>query len=759
VEPAGEPSITSADIERLRQARSRNKYSDFSDDEREAHARVHSALNVLGHLALDRLGGSVDYVLKLTAGYHPASGIRGGKPKDLWFGIYRKQNGARFLGNPQIFMIVSGRGIEYGFAPLTHPDDFSNQDIRRKTRQIAREVLQQMPAPGSTEAIELEERLSSTGRWHYRRKQRLDPNQSEYRSLNDWLTFVRSEPGIESAGGGITRYLLPDELGRFSLAQEVTETVEVFGSLIQSVVADDNPILDDTSSIDSRSFRDVLKDLLSQLSEARKSPFQLSDALRISMASLRASLGRLPAIAERSDILASVSVGQGNWAAVPWIALLNTTVTRSTQEGIYVVLLISKSLDRMFLTLNQGTTNLVKELGQRGAQQYMLEVAEKARKAIPELQSSGFALDNNIDLGSEDGWLAKNYEIGTIAHIDFRTDDLPDDERLNSILAALLSAYDKVIEAAPSEPQEPIVPDANPATLEPYDMEDALADLFLDQAALERLLAIWGAKKNLILQGAPGVGKSFVARRLAYLLLGSKDSGRIATVQFHQSYSYEDFVQGYRPDGSGGFVLRDGVFYAFCKKAALSPERIHVFIVDEINRGNLSKILGELMLLVESDKRGPAWASTLTYARPEDPPFFVPENVRILGMMNTADRSLSMVDYALRRRFSFVSLEPMFGSDKFRRHLGQQGVPSEVVSAIITQMTALNHAIGDDKANLGPGYRIGHSFFVPSGPFEYKEGWYRQVIETEILPLLEEYWFDDDDKAASWRGRLLQGAP
>jgi 5-methylcytosine-specific restriction endonuclease McrBC GTP-binding regulatory subunit McrB len=289
-------------------------------------------------------------------------------------------------------------------------------------------------------------------------------------------------------------------------------------------------------------------------------------------------------------------------------------------------------------------------------------------------------------------------------------------------------------------------------------MDDALSELFLEQPLLERLLAIWTGKKNLILQGAPGVGKTFVAKRLAYLLLEQKDSGRIETIQFHQSYSYEDFVQGYRPDGKGGFTLRDGIFHRFCEKARLSPGRKHVFIIDEINRGNLSKILGELMLLVECDKRGPAWAASLTYSKLDEPRFFVPENVHLLGMMNTADRSLSMVDYALRRRFSFALLEPMYGSTKFRTFLIDHGVPEAMVDLIVTRMIALNQAIGEDRANLGPGYRIGHSFFVPLGDFEYDPGWYRRVIETEIYPLLEEYWFDDPDKADTWRQQLLQGA-
>jgi len=389
----------------------------------------------------------------------------------------------------------------------------------------------------------------------------------------------------------------------------------------------------------------------------------------------------------------------------------------------------------------------------------MLDVASKTRGLVSVLLAAGFVLDNEIKLGGG-GWLAKNYEIGTIAHIDFNTNDVPNDEKMNELLEAVLEAYDQTVDASPPGLLIPgnITTDV-PLPPEPYRMDDALSDLFLEQPQVDRLLAIWEGKKNLILQGAPGVGKSFVAKRLAYLLLEEKDAGRIESVQFHQSYSYEDFVQGYRPDGKGGFTLRDGVFHRFCEKANLSPNRKHVFIIDEINCGNLSKIFGELMLLIEHDKHGPRWAMSLTYSQPGEPRFFVPENLYVLGTMNTADRSLSIVDYALRRRFAFALLEPMFGSNKFKEFLVGRGVPEPVIARIVACMTALNQAIGEDRSHLGPGYRIGHSFFIPPDDFEYDPGWYRRVVETEIHPLLDEYWFDDPDKADSWRQQLLQGTP
>jgi hypothetical protein len=764
------PTLSENDIELIRQSRSRDKYAGFSLEERAAHERVHEALRQLGEIAIAELGGGRDYVLKRTSGFHPDSGVRGGKPKDLWFGIYRKENESQWLANPQIFMIVSGKGIEYGFSPLTHPDDFSNAEIKRRTREIARPVLEQLPAPGSAEGKVLADQLTTSGNWHYRRKQRLDPNLSEFRSLGDWLAFVRSDEGVRNAGGGITRYALPDEVDRVDLVEEVRQMARLFRPLMERVVAGAPPTSalphaievhphTTVSNVISLGFGNLLLDFLRKFADARNGPFQRTEPLWNAMSNVKTCLEQFPAVRGRPDLLVSISVGQGSWATVPWIALLNARVTRSTREGVYVVFLIAKELNRIFLTLNQGTTNLVRTLGQREAQKRMLDVSAKTRPLVSELGHAGFALDNQISLGGA-GWLAKNYELGTIAHTEFTADDIPSDDQMNTLLEAVLDAYDRAVDAPRPEPLAPESTEIEPLTSPvPYAMNDALSELFLEQPSIERLLTIWDGKKNLILQGAPGVGKSFVAPRLAYLLLGEKDSGRVETVQFHQSYSYEDFVQGYRPDGRGGFTRRDGVFYRFCERANLAPGRRHVFIIDEINRGNLSKILGELMLLIEYDKRGPDWAKSLTYSRPDEPRFFVPENVYLLGMMNTADRSLSIVDYALRRRFSFVLLEPMFGSDRFQRFLVERGVPDAVVTVIVTRMMALNKIIAEDRANLGPGFRIGHSFFIPPEDFEYDPSWYRRIIETEICPLLDEYWFDDSDKAEAWRQQLLQDVP
>ena len=260
---------------------------------------------------------------------------------------------------------------------------------------------------------------------------------------------------------------------------------------------------------------------------------------------------------------------------------------------------------------------------------------------------------------------------------------------------------------------------------------------------------------NIVLQGPPGVGKTFIANRLAYRLIGYKVPDRVRMVQFHQSYAYEDFVQGYRPRDDGGFELRDGPFYTFCREAAKDPDRRYVFIIDEVNRGNLGKIFGELMMLIEADKRGPAYAIPLTYS-PDGEPFYVPKNLFLIGMMNTADRSLAMVDYALRRRFAFLPLSPAFEADQFSDFLLAAGVDEDLVSKIVTRLSSLNEEIRGDQKNLGHGFEIGHSFFCPREEDEQlDESWYEGIVQTEIEPLLREYWFDNPDYVAQLVENLL----
>jgi len=289
-----------------------------------------------------------------------------------------------------------------------------------------------------------------------------------------------------------------------------------------------------------------------------------------------------------------------------------------------------------------------------------------------------------------------------------------------------------------------------------YTKQDLLNEVFISAGKYEQIMFDLVNKKNIILQGPPGVGKTFIAKRLAYAKMGTRDNSRIQMVQFHQSYSYEDFIQGFRPTEDGKFKLKNGIFYNFCKKAQSDPENDFYFVIDEINRGNLSKIFGELMMLIECDKRGNEFGIPLTYAETEEDKFFIPENLYIIGTMNTADRSLAMVDYALRRRFRFIDIEPAFSNESFKKFMKSKNIDDKIINRIVTTMINLNENIKSDTKNLGKGYRIGHSYFcnIPK-QLEDQEMWYRNIILSEIKPLLYEYWFDDEETAETETNKLL----
>lgn len=314
----------------------------------------------------------------------------------------------------------------------------------------------------------------------------------------------------------------------------------------------------------------------------------------------------------------------------------------------------------------------------------------------------------------------------------------------NKFLSTGLNWYEKFLVYLMEEEEVAQTPD-------PYLKKDFLDDVFLTEEEYDELVALLLYKKNVILQGAPGVGKTFLAKRLAYSIMGVASKHHVEMVQFHQNYSYEDFIMGYKPAGDS-FELKEGVFYSFCKKAEQKPEEKFFFIIDEINRGNLSKVFGELMLLIENDKRGEQ--VTLAYRNEK---FTVPANVYIIGMMNTADRSLALMDYALRRRFSFFEVVPAFKRKKFVDHVTALIGDADTVNMLNDRLYALNEIIADeDKSGLGKGFCIGHSYFCTKPVADQThDQWYRTIIKFEISPLLDEYWWDDKDKANECKKELL----
>ena len=273
-----------------------------------------------------------------------------------------------------------------------------------------------------------------------------------------------------------------------------------------------------------------------------------------------------------------------------------------------------------------------------------------------------------------------------------------------------------------------------------------LKDTFFSEEFFNNIIDTLKVKKNIILQGPPGTGKTFISKKLAERITGKKEN--IFSIQFHQSYSYEEFVVGFKPNSEGNFALQKGSLIQICEKAKQNENENFVMFIDEINRANISKVFGELLSLIENDKRGPENAVKILYSE-NDINFYIPSNLYFICAMNTADRSLKMVDYALRRRFSFFEFKPEFDKPEFKNFLKDKNVNAKTIDRIVNNISKVNQQISDDNFELGDGYCIGHSYFCPKGNSSdsFGDQWYEQIIEYEIKPLINEYYFDKPDQA------------
>lgn len=483
-------------------------------------------------------------------------------------------------------------------------------------------------------------------------------------------------------------------------------------------------------------FETVLRDYR----DARRTQlFSGSAPVAQALEQLRKQLASSVPVMSRPHLKVVASCGKGNWAHVPWISLLDTRITTSTTAGVYPVYLFNAEMRGVYATLNQGTTEKTRELGKRRANQYFEGVAERTRNFAPPHLADRFALDANISLESGTP-LGAAYEPSTIVHRYYEAGRVPASEDILDDLERLLSLYDAYYEHRETieqpESPTPTIPIADASTRDPS-LRDLANELLVPYGWLQDVVALWRRKRHIVFYGPPGTGKTYIARAIAAHL--AADEGHSRIVQFHPSYSYEDFVQGFRPSVSGqGFQLRNGPLLDLAGRATKSGQDACLFI-DEINRGNVAKVFGELYFLLEY--RGEE--IQLQYA---DEPFSLPENLFLVGTMNTADRSIALLDAALRRRFHFFPMFPDRAPIQgiLRRWLERHRPEMAHVADIVDWANA---KMDDVNLLLGPSY-----FMQP----DLNESWFELTWQHSVLPYLEEQFLDDPERLDEFELGLLR---
>jgi hypothetical protein len=459
--------------------------------DKDAYLRIHNRLEEILHNALDRFPDTASFGGDTTLGFNPSSGVRSNRPKDLWCALYPKDAAVIM---PQIFLIVSHRGIELGYAAAIHPSDFTNPAFRNAVRANAPKIIDSLPDETSPIIEALSQELRDQGGWYFRRKVRLTPKENDFTDLRVLVSYLKTSEGKAWGAGAVSRYWLPHEFtSDIDLGEELTNAINLFRPLMVKPGATPEPPRPKPISVDADGIRADLERFMELYPERRSRPFGTDPELWELLGGLRQRIKAIPAVASKAATLqVSWSVGQGNWARVPWIALLDSRVTDSTQRGVYGVFLFREDMSGVYLTFNQGVTEPKRRHGAAAGLQLLRENAEALRVTSRELGPSGFNLDSEIDLRTE-GTLGQDYEAATIAYKFYERGAVQDNAVIVQDISALLDVYERYItESVPNEgPDEPRPIPPSP----PYGMQQALDELFFDESELDELRTLWKTKK------------------------------------------------------------------------------------------------------------------------------------------------------------------------------------------------------------------------------------------------------------------------
>lgn len=452
------------------------------------------------------------------------------------------------------------------------------------------------------------------------------------------------------------------------------------------------------------------------------------------------------------------SLGAGSWAKTPWFSILHEAETRTIKRGLYVAIIFREDMSGYYLMLGLGIGDYETRHGQEKGLERLHEHALNLAARFDGLEEAGFAA-GCIDLDAVREQ-EKVFENGAVFSKFFAAEDMPGDDAFFADLRRLVAAYAGY---AVNKPQgrrghrgeyEDLL-----ESYEPYSRDDGYAGVFMARKTFDAILDTWESRKNIVLQGPPGVGKTFLARRLAYSLTGLKSAALVETVRFHPAFGYADFMQGLAPDELGGERLKPGVFVDLCRVARNEPDLAHVLVIADMNRVDAGAVLGEAALLLDGGRRGNAWSMPLKSAvdRTVDR-FFVPANIYILGLVDTSLDNAGLQDEALAARFDIFDVDPAFASGRFVEMLLEHEAAETLARAISERMAALNDAIAADPA-LGRGKRIGHGMLCPENENVVVDArWYEAVIRQKVLPLLRRRWRDAPEKVAEWEKTLLAPA-